>query len=136
MASVYLDSCVVIHLREGTPEAQRALRDRLLHGQRARLRVTVSELTRLECRVQPMRAGDAVLLADYDRFFARSEVRVVPLTREVVDLATDLRAHHGIKTPDALHLAAALHAECDEFWTHDRRLAAVAGDQIQIELLP
>ena len=37
------------------------------------------------------------------------------------------RVQHGLKTPDALHLAAALHHGCTEFWTNDDRLRAAAG---------
>jgi predicted nucleic acid-binding protein len=42
-------------------------------------------------------------------------------------LATRLKAVHGIKTPDALHLACALHHGCTEFWTNDDRLTKVAA---------
>ena len=37
------------------------------------------------------------------------------------------RVQHGLKTPDALHLATALHHGCTEFWTNDDRLRAAAG---------
>ncbi len=50
----------------------------------------------------------------------------------VFDLATELRAQHGLKTPDALHLAAALRAGCDEFWTNDEHLAKAAAGRIGI----
>jgi predicted nucleic acid-binding protein len=79
-----------------------------------------SALARLECRVEPLRAGDAALLADSDACFAEA-VTVVALTREVIDRATELRARHGVPTPDALHLAAAAASGCDVFLTDDRR---------------
>lgn len=41
--------------------------------------------------------------------------------------ALGLRAQHGLKTPDALHLATALHHGCTEIWTNDDRLKAAAG---------
>ncbi len=43
---------------------------------------------------------------------------------EVFDLAATLRAEQRLKTPDALHLACAIHHGCDEFWTRDARILA------------
>ncbi|MBF0153797.1 MAG: PIN domain-containing protein [Magnetococcales bacterium] len=40
--------------------------------------------------------------------------------------AADMRAYHGLKTQDALHLATAIHHRCAEFWTNDNHLAAMA----------
>jgi predicted nucleic acid-binding protein len=54
------------------------------------------------------------------------------MDRAVFDLATELRVRYGIKTPDALHLAVALHAACEELWTNDRRLASAAEGRIRI----
>lgn len=34
--------------------------------------------------------------------------------------------------PDALHLAAALHGGCDQFWTNDHRLEKAADGRIAI----
>jgi predicted nucleic acid-binding protein len=42
------------------------------------------------------------------------------------DRALELRAHHKIKTPDALHLATAMQHNCTEFWTNDDRLQQAA----------
>lgn len=90
-----------------------------------------SELTRLECRVKPLREGDTELLADFDAFFADA-VTVVALTREVIDRATELRSRHGVKTPDAIHLAAAAASGCDVFLTNDHRLAHVPGVTVEV----
>jgi predicted nucleic acid-binding protein len=47
---------------------------------------------------------------------------VIPLDRPVIDLATNLRARYSFKTPDAIHLAAAIVNGCDVFLTNDYRL--------------
>ncbi|MBK8598626.1 MAG: PIN domain-containing protein [Holophagales bacterium] len=41
------------------------------------------------------------------------------------DLAADLRVQHGLKTPDAIHAAAAIRHGCSEFWTNDQRLVVL-----------
>jgi predicted nucleic acid-binding protein len=93
--------------------------------------LVVSELSRLECRVKPMRDGNTVLLDEFDRFFTESVSDVVTLSREVIDRATDIRSQYGFKTPDAIHLAAASLANCELFLTNDRRLDRFTGLRIE-----
>jgi uncharacterized protein len=90
-----------------------------------------SELARLECRVKPMRDGNQALLQDFDDYFANSIAEIFPLTRDVVDLATEIRAQYNFKTPDSLHLAAAIISNCDVFITNDQRLNRFTGITIE-----
>ena len=94
-------------------------------------RVT-SHLARLECRVKPLRDGDAALLATYDAFFTRARLVVFDLTAAVLDRATELRARHGFKTPDAIHLASAIEAGADAFLTGDAGLAKCPGITVEV----
>ncbi len=96
-------------------------------------RLLTSHLARLECRVKPLRAGDTSLLATYDAFFTRARVIVFDLTPAVLDRATELRARHGFRTPDAIHLASAIEAGADVFLTGDAGLAKCPG--ITVDLL-
>jgi predicted nucleic acid-binding protein len=86
-----------------------------------------TELTRLECRTKPLREENHSLLIRLDGFFAQPAAIFCALTRTSFDLATTLRARHRLKTPDALHLAAAIEAGCTEFWTNDHRLDNAAS---------
>ena len=124
----YLDTCVVIYLREGPAEQKARLHERIgaVDSQLA-----VSDLVRLECLVGPLRSQNHELVADYTRFFTQPGLQVTPLTAAVCDQAADLRARYGLKTPDALHAAAAIAAGCGEFWTNDSRLS-VLGPQIRV----
>ena len=74
--------------------------------------------------------GDDRDLATIASFYRR--LQWAAMDRAVFEIATRLRADHGLKTPDALHLASALHAGCDEFWTHDQRLQRAAQDRIAV----
>jgi predicted nucleic acid-binding protein len=129
---VYVDSCIVIYLTDpGSPlhdQTSRAMIDLALQGDI----LLSSELVRLECRTHPLKHGEMELLAELDRFFSRSIHAWCPFVRPVFNLATELRARHGLKTPDSLHLAAALHMNCDAFWTNDRRLQRAAGEQMRL----
>jgi predicted nucleic acid-binding protein len=70
--------------------------------------LAVSAISRLECRVLPLRSGDRRLLAEFDMFFTRPDLIVVPLSTAVIDRATAVRARDGLKTPDALQAASCL----------------------------
>ncbi len=132
MKLLYLDSCIVIYLIEGESAfhqgAQMALAEMRLKG----ARFAVSLLSLMECRVIPKRQGNLSLLDQYEHFFAMSSLVWLDLSRDVFDIATELRAFQNLKTPDALHLAAAIHHGCTEFWTYDLRLKSAAADRLRI----
>jgi uncharacterized protein len=126
MTTTYLDSCMVIGLIEGDAEQRNALKTYLTAAQQ----VFSSELVRLEARILALRQNHHEYLNRYDAFFEACEF--VDLNRTVFDLATKLRAESQLKTPDALHLAAALTAGCDAFCTNDKQLIKIAGQHIKV----
>ena len=132
---VYLDSCTVIYLVEQKKPWCLDIADRLMPKTGPLPLVHFSDLTRLECRVGPMLKSDLIALAEYDDFFAAPGFSLISLDQAVFDLATELRARHRLKTPDALHLAAAIHCGCDEIWTNDTRLSNAPEDRLRIERL-
>lgn len=135
MRRVYLDSCVVIYAVEGRDALRTVVRGKLLRTAQEPVGVVISDLTRLECRVWPKRRQNMTLLAQYDAFFMSPGMISAELSSRVFDLATDLRATHGLKTADALHLAAALSANCEELWTNDGRLGRAAGDRLRVVIV-
>lgn len=130
MRHLYWDSCIYIYRVQSVAPWAQKIEHRIVDIPDFRL--TITELTRLECLVLPTRQNDRRLLVFYEQIFASSIMDMVALERKVFQLATELRAAHRLKTPDALHLAAAISAGCDEFWTNDDRLATVAKGRIQV----
>jgi predicted nucleic acid-binding protein len=55
-----------------------------------------------------MRRGDQPCLDRFEALFAQPDLLVVELTAYVVELATQLRANLGLRTPDALQAACCL----------------------------
>lgn len=93
--------------------------------------IVTSALTLLEVMVVPFRAGDAALAARYEALLTRSRgLHLIAIDRDQLRAAAQLRARYGVRTPDALQLAAALQARCSAFVTNDRRLPALPGLQI------
>ncbi len=126
MQRVYLDACMVIHLVEGNSQQQQILKRALLGKI-----VFSSELVRLECRIKALREDQNIFLKVYEQFF--KDCQLIDLSRSVFEQATELRVIHNLKTPDALHLAAALDV-CDQFWTNDQQLVKLVNDKLQKNL--
>ena len=94
--------------------------------------LVVSPLTMLECRVKPVREDDRNRLRQFDLFFERTVDEIVPLTRDVIDSATLIRAQYGFATPDAIHLGAAMVSGCDVFLTNDNRLTRFSEMSVEV----
>lgn len=120
---IYLDSCIVIYALESGDEA----------GERARLvidsageQLVISPMVIQEAMVGPLRSGDGEAISRMDSFLAKFDL--VELALPAYVHAAELRAYApSLRTPDALHLAAAKLAGCKELWTNDRRLATASG---------
>lgn len=126
----FLDANVLIYLIEGAPPFAERVREQLglIASAEPDLCVAVSRLSWLECRVGPMKSDDARTLASYDNFFAQPDLICVELTASVVDLATAIRARHGVKTPDALQAACCMQLGNEHlFITGDKTFDKVAG---------
>ena len=119
MGLIYVDACLVIYAFEDHPQygaAARAAFRRAAAGQLA-----LSSLIKLECLVGPIRSGNLVLQQHYEEGLA--QFNLLPLPDPVFVQAATLRARFNLKTPDAIHLAAAQHHGCEALWTNDDRLA-------------
>ncbi len=123
MRRPYVDACLFIYWLEGAgPVAEAAVR--WLENQPG-ASMCVSPLVRLEVLVKPLRVGNQTLVRSYEALLAKQEW--LSMNDDIFARALDLRAKHGLKTPDALHLASALHHGCTELWTNDDRLKVAAG---------
>ncbi len=127
---LFLDANALIYLLEAkephTSEVRRRLAE--LAGQHPYARLALSRLSWLECRAKPLRDGARDVLARYDEFFALPDLLWSELDREAVELATVLRARHGLRTPDALQAACCLKLGADHvFLSADRGFTRVPG---------
>ncbi len=65
--------------------------------------VVTSELTLLEVLVKPLKASDALLETAFRTVLETSpDVRMLPVSRAVLERAAHLRAMTNLKTPDAV----------------------------------
>ncbi len=115
----------VIYLIEGDFSRRERIAEYLLRSESAPNRIGFSDLTRMECLIHPVRERNVQLRSAYEEFFSGPCSDYIPLSSEVFEKATELRAEYSVKTPDAIHLAAALVSRCDIFLTNDLRLNRV-----------
>jgi predicted nucleic acid-binding protein len=106
----FFDASALIYLLEGEPPFGERVRADVaeMEHRHPGMGVAISRLSWLECRVGPMKSGDAATLALFDAFFVRPDLLWIELTREVVELAAVIRVRHGLRTPDALQAASCL----------------------------
>ncbi len=129
---VYLDSVICIYAVEGAPLFRARARARLTAITAANDQPMISDW--LECRVRPMRLGDAVSLAQMEAFLTSSDVVRVSMPTTVFEHACRIRALYNIKLGDALHLAAAVENGCSLFLTNDHRLNSFPGIPVEVLL--
>ena len=109
---VYLDSCLVIYLVEENQAFAPSLEASI--SSLSNVNLVVSDLTVMECLVMPIRNNNQLLIDKFTGWFEQTEV--VSLNSKIFNDAAKLRANFSsLKTPDELHLATAIHHNCDEF---------------------
>lgn len=128
----YLDSNIVIYLVESHPQWGLLAEQRIGSLLAAGDKLVVSDLTRLECKVDPLRKGADLLAQDFDQFFSMPELMVASLTSEVMDRAIDILVQFRFKPLDAIHLAASIESGCGLYLTNDHRLSKFPDVPIEI----
>jgi predicted nucleic acid-binding protein len=102
-------------------------------AEEGRCRLVASVLARLETLVAPKRHGREDLCRRYREVFEGfPNLEVVDVDAEVVEIASDLRAAHNLRTPDAIHLATALRLRADAFVTEDGRHFPAEVDGLRV----
>jgi len=133
VSRIYLDACTIIYLIEGAEPFHEMVVERLKQSQTdPKACLITSHLSRLECRVRPLRENNIQLLEKYDELFAAKRMVLTEISSMVIDRATELRAKYAFKTPDAIHLAAAIEARADVFLTGDDELSRCSDINIEI----
>jgi len=120
--SVFLDTNAVVYFVEQPPHWGPKVTARIISFRAAGEQLAVSDLVRMECIVRPLKVNDSKRFADLASFFAAPDVTVLPITPAVCDRAARIRATHGFKPLDSLHLAAAVEHGCTRFLTNDAPL--------------
>ena len=118
---LYLDTNALIYSLTGKPEFKDAARGWLdsFAALQGALLVT-SRLTILEALIGPLKQADVERTSRIEAAF--NGLVLLDIDDATIRKAAAIRAGHPLRTPDAIHLAAALESKADVFLTADRRL--------------
>ncbi|MBZ0275420.1 MAG: type II toxin-antitoxin system VapC family toxin [Anaerolineae bacterium] len=88
--------------------------------------IHTSVITLTEILMKPIQANNQSLIDTYRELLTGTDfIHLTAITPEIAERAAHLRARYNIRTPDALHIAAAITAECNAFLTNDLALKRV-----------
>lgn len=124
---IYLDASAFIYSVERIEPYQAMIDPIWQQAQAGRFTVVSSELVVTEVLVRPLREGNRLAERLFRSLLGANEVRLIAATRSLWEDTARLRAYSGLKTPDALHAASALQAECTLFVTNDSDFRRVEG---------
>ena len=132
---VGVDTMIFIYYLEDHPTYSLLVRPLFEALESGKIVGVTSVITLMEILVHPKRSGNVIAARDYqDLLLAYPNLIVAEIDKETVDLASDLQAKYGIRTPDALQLAAAVQGGASGFITKDTHLRQVE-EGIEIILL-
>lgn len=128
---IYLDNCCFNRPYDDQTQLRIELETKAkLHIQRLIVagfcELVVSYVSEIENERNPYLARKSVI-GDFFRF----AVEDVDETDEIIHHAKQIK-QTGIKAKDALHLAAAIHANCDYFLSTDDRVLHYTGSEIKV----
>ena len=120
---VYLDTNIFIYALEGHAAFASVLAELFQSIDQGELQAATSELTLAETLVKPFLDGSAERQQAYQQALQSSAgLMLVPVSRAVLVEAARLRAAHGFRLPDAIHVATARLSACATFLSNDKRL--------------
>jgi len=100
------------------------------------LSAILSTISLTELLVLPFASGRLDRIEPYERFlFSFPNLVLIPPASSIAKEAAHLRAKYGVRTPDALLVATALHEKAEAFLTNDTRLRNIKSEGISIMVL-
>jgi len=128
---VALDTVVFIYWIEESPAYLSQIEPLFQAVDRGEIEIVTSAITLLEVLVVSYRAGNVTLAERYEQLLTRApHLGLVEVDRHQLRAAAQLRAAYGVRTPDALQMAAALAARATTLITNDRRLPSLPGLEV------
>ena len=132
-AVVGLDTAPLIYFIEENSLYLPLVRPSFQAVDRGDFQLVASVLTLTEVLVHPLRRSDYRLADQYRRVLLHArQVTTVHVSDAIAEEAAELRAKHGLRTPDAIQLATAIRSGASSFLTNDTRLPSLPNLSILV----
>ena len=129
---LFLDSNIVIYSVEKHPVFGPKVAWRMANAVANGDTFMVSDLSRMECLVGPLKSGNKSLETQFRGFFSLPDVQVAAIAAAVCERAAIVRAIKNFKQLDSLQLAAAVEHGANVFLTADARLKSFTDIAVEI----
>jgi predicted nucleic acid-binding protein len=107
------------------------------------IEVITSVVTLAETLTKPLKTGDKTVEQAYRTLLQQTQnIALIPITAQIAERTADLRSRYNLRTPDALHIAAALDFGCGAFVTNDfalqrvKELPILILDDLEFDITP
>lgn len=123
---IYLDANVFVYALENLEPWNVISQTILSSVESGRIFAVTSELTLAECLVKPIKLRQEENIEIFKQVFQSSSfLSLVPVSREILIAAAEIRALSSYKLPDSIHIATARLTGCTTFVTNDRQLSTI-----------
>jgi predicted nucleic acid-binding protein len=128
-----LDTNIFIYHFEENPVYSSYTEELFERIESGRVRAITSALTLHEILTGARKAGKPDLVSLYRNLLGSfPNLYFVPFDANVADISSDLRARYGLRTPDAIQVATAIHQRADAFVTNDEGLRRIKEIKITL----
>ncbi len=128
-----LDTSPVIYLIETHPDYDVLVTEIFRRIDRGIMTGFTSAITLTEVLTQPLKQGQIHLQKEYrDLLLHSANFYTLSINAEIAEQAAIFRAQYGLRTPDALQVAAAKTANCQVFLTNDKALKRIKDVKVII----
>jgi predicted nucleic acid-binding protein len=131
-SKVYIDTPIFIYTLENHPDFYPLLKPLWAKFEQNEVSIACSELIITEALVSPLRGGNVNSIANYEQLMFDAGINLIPIDRNILFSATNLRVRYRLKTPDAIHAATALSIGCNRFITNDKGFRNIGGLPVSI----
>ena len=128
---IFLDTAPLIYFVEEREPYAELLTPFFETVDAGKIHVYTSMITYAEALVHPYRQGNQDLIETYEMLLLKTPcLTIVPFNLKLARQTAEIRAKHGLKTPDAIQWATAMRYGVKFFLTNDRVFQRFSDPQV------